>query len=245
MPAEPLVEMAAVAGLDYLVIDCEHGPDDVMALQHHLMCAQACGIDVLVRVGEDEPGLVLRSLDLGASGVVIPHVDDVEDARRAVAYAHYPPLGERGFATYSRAGRYGTVGASEHLRRAAESTLVVVMIETAAGCGKARGILSVDGVDAVLVGPADLAVSLGLPEAGVVDRAIAAVHMEASRAGRTVMSIVGDIAGAERARSAGAGMVLYNLTAVLRQTLEEAAAVGAVDPGQAEDTNGPAPVRTL
>ncbi|MER5495405.1 HpcH/HpaI aldolase family protein [Streptomyces sp. NPDC002454] len=244
MPAEPLVEMAALAGLDYLVIDCEHGPDDLVALQHHLVGAQAYGIDVLVRVGEDEPGLVLRSLDLGASGVVVPRVEDVEDARRAVAHAHYPPLGERGFATYGRAGRYGTVEAAEHLRRAAESTLVVVMIETAEGCDNARGILSVDGVDAVLVGPADLAVSLGLPEAGAVDRAVAAVHAEAGRAGRTVLSIVGDTAGAERARSTGA-TVLYNLTAVLRKTLEEAAAVGSSNPGGVQDTGGRAPDRTL
>jgi 2-keto-3-deoxy-L-rhamnonate aldolase RhmA len=225
MPSEALVEMSAIAGMDYLVIDVEHGPSDLVALQHHLTAAAAHGLPVLVRVGEDEPALVLRCLDLGATGVIVPHVDDADAARRAVAHAHYPPRGERGFATYTRAGRYGAVPAERHLRRAAEDTLVVVMIETGAACRDAAAILSVDGVDAVLVGPADLAVSLGRPAPGQVEELMAAVHAEAARAGRTVMTIVGDAVAGERALRDGAGLVLYNLTAVLLRTLTNLASV--------------------
>ncbi len=72
LPSETLVEMAGVAGLDYVVLDCEHGPADTTALQHHLTAAAAHGVDVLVRVGAAEPALALRCLDLGATGIVHP-----------------------------------------------------------------------------------------------------------------------------------------------------------------------------
>ncbi|MGW6208388.1 aldolase/citrate lyase family protein [Streptomyces sp. NPDC055089] len=93
LPSETLVEMAGVAGFDYVVIDCEHGPADTALLQQHLTAAAAQGTDVLVRVGSAEPALALRCLDLGAAGLIFPHVDSREDAARAVAASHYPPWG--------------------------------------------------------------------------------------------------------------------------------------------------------
>ncbi|MFI8998581.1 HpcH/HpaI aldolase/citrate lyase family protein [Streptomyces sp. NPDC053542] len=217
LPSETLVEMAGVAGLDYVVIDCEHGPADMTVLQHHLTAAAAQGIDVLVRVGTAEPALALRCLDLGAAGIIHPHIDSAADARRAVAADRYPPLGERGFATYSRAGRFGTVTAAEHLA-AAEETLVVAMIETARACAAAAGIAATEGVDAILVGPADLAVDCGFPGKDALDRLIAAAHGAAHDAGRAVVSIVPDTAGARAAEQAGAQLVLYNMAQVLMDT---------------------------
>ncbi|WP_024874391.1 HpcH/HpaI aldolase family protein [Saccharomonospora piscinae] len=223
LPSDFLVELAGVAGLDFVLIDCEHGPADLVALQQHIQAAQARGIAVLVRVGQDEPALVLRVLDLGAQGVVVPHVDTVADARRAVRAAHYPPLGERGFATYSRAGSFGAVSAAEHLATAAETTLVIPMLETVAACDAAAEIAAVDGVDALLVGPADLSVSMGLTggaaEAAVrevADRAVAA----ARDAGTPMLSIVG---GPEQAASAPPGAVVFNLAHVLLDTFRRLA----------------------
>ncbi|WP_219416487.1 HpcH/HpaI aldolase family protein [Pseudonocardia nigra] len=194
MPNTGLVELLGHAGFDYVVLDAEHGPADQLQLQHHLAAADGIGLDVLVRVGSRDPAETLRALDLGATGVVVPHVRSAEEAAAAVAAAHYPPLGERGFATYSRAGRYGLASAEEHLRRAAERTLVIVMIEDAAGVAAAPEILAVPGVDGVFVGPADLAVSLGHPggtgHAAVVE-AIEAVHRAARDARRWVLTIAG------------------------------------------------------
>jgi 4-hydroxy-2-oxoheptanedioate aldolase len=161
MPAESLAEMVAVAGLDCVLLDLEHGPADLVSLQHHVLAAQVHGVPTLVRVGADEPALVLRCLDLGVVGIVFPHVSSAEDARRAVAAAHYPPLGQRGFASYSRAGLYGATPSEQHLDAGAD-TVVIIMVEDAAGCAAAAEILAVDGVDGVFVGPADLSVSLGL-----------------------------------------------------------------------------------
>ncbi|OXM72645.1 MULTISPECIES: HpcH/HpaI aldolase family protein [Amycolatopsis] len=223
LPSETLVEMAGVAGLDFVVLDCEHGPADLVPLQQHVVAAQAHGLGVLVRVGAAEPALVLRVLDLGADGVIVPHVDTPEQARAVVAAAHYPPLGERGFATYSRAGRFGARGVAEHLERSAETTLVVPMIETPEACAAAPEILAVPGVDAVLVGPADLSVAMGLTTGAAdprVREAMAQVAAAAGRAAKPMVSIVGSV---EQAGTAPPGAVIYNLAHVLLHTLGDLA----------------------
>ncbi len=223
MPADVLVELSGVAGLDFVLIDCEHGPADLVVLQQHVQAAQARGVGVLVRVGQNEPALVLRVLDLGAQGVVVPHVDTVDDARRAVRAAHYPPLGDRGFATYSRAGSFGAVSAADHLAAAAETTLVIPMLETERACAAAGEIAAVEGVDALLVGPADLSVSMGLTGGAadpavreVADRAVAAVQA----VGKPMLSIVGT---PEQAASAPPGAVVFNLAHVLLSTFRQLA----------------------
>ncbi|MGW6061677.1 HpcH/HpaI aldolase family protein [Streptomyces sp. NPDC055189] len=223
LPSETLVEMAGVAGLDYVVIDCEHGPADTALLQHHLTAAAAQGIDVLVRVGTSEPALALRCLDLGAAGIIHPHVDDARDARRAVASVHYPPLGTRGFATYSRAGRFGTVTAAEHVA-ASRDALVVVMIETERACAAASEIAATEGVDAVLVGPADLAADCAFPGQEKVDALVATAHRATRQAGRSVMAIVPGLEAARAAERGGAHLVLYNMAHVLMDTFRSLAA---------------------
>ncbi|MFD3730383.1 HpcH/HpaI aldolase/citrate lyase family protein [Streptomyces sp. NPDC058632] len=233
LPSETLVEMAGVAGLDYVVIDCEHGPADTALLQHHLTAAAAHGIDVLVRVGSAEPTFALRCLDLGAAGLIHPHVDSREDARRAVAASHYPPWGERGFATYSRAGRFGTVTAADHVA-ASRETLVVTMIETRRACDDAEAIAGTDGVDAVLVGPADLAADCGFPEPGVIDGLIARAHDAARANKRAVMTIVPSLDAARAAERQGFQLIVSNMAHVLMDTLRSLAAPGGTS--AAEDT---------
>ncbi|PXY28988.1 2-dehydro-3-deoxyglucarate aldolase [Prauserella coralliicola] len=224
MPADFLVELAGVTGLDFVLVDCEHGPADLGALQQHIQAAQARGIGVLVRVGHDEPALVLRVLDLGAEGIVVPHVDSADQARRAVRSAHYPPLGDRGFATYSRAGSFGAASIAGHLAASAETTLVVPMLETAAACTAASEIAAVDGVDALVVGPADLSVSMGLTggaaEPAVRD-AMGRAAAAARESGKPMLSIVGT---REQAAAAPAGAVVFNLAHVLLGTFRELAA---------------------
>lgn len=216
LPSENLLEMAAVAGLDYAVIDCEHGPADLLSLQQHLQIAASHGLPVLVRVGEHEPALVLRVLDLGAQGVIVPHVDTPEQAREVVAAAHYPPLGERGFATYSRAGRFGTNTIAEHLAEAERTTMVIPMLETPQACDNAAGILAVPGVDTILVGPADLSVAMGKGDPADPGVAARLARVVEAAGGRPLMTIVGS---AERGAQAPPGMVLYNLTHILMHLL--------------------------
>ena len=224
MPAEPLVELAGLAGLDVVVLDTEHGPLDGLA--QHLLAARAVGASALVRVGGTGHVEIQRALDAGAHGVVVPHVDDAAAARAAVAAARYPPAGRRGFAGYTRAADYGLIDTAAYLARAAH-TAVVVMVEDVDGVAAAAEILGVDGVDGVLVGPADLAVALGVPgETGhpSVREATATVHAAARAAGVAVVAIVGSAQGARAAFAEGADLVLINVQAVLGAAFTDLAA---------------------
>lgn len=232
MPNESLVELAGYAGLDFVMLDCEHGPADQLALQHHIAAADATGLAALVRVGAADAAVdaagIQRALDLGAAGVVAPHVSSAQRARELVAAARYRPLGRRGFATYTRAGRYGLATPEAHLASAAERTMVIAMIEDGDGVESAGEIAAVDGVDGIFVGPADLALALGATGAGRhsgLPAATRRVHEAARQRGRALVRIVGSAAEAREALRDGTGMVVYNLQAMLTGLLREAASV--------------------
>ena len=214
MPAEDIIDMLGVSGMDFVLIDCEHGPADVLALRQHIAMAQVHGMAVVVRTGTDEPALVLRALDQGAQGIVAPHIDSVEDARALVSSAHYPPLGGRGFATYPRAGRFGTVPAEEHRERAAAETLVIAMIESPQAVRASADILAVDGVDGFLIGTADLAASSTAADPTVAD-AVRMVRAAGQAAGAWRCDLAGDVDGARGSLDTGAQLVVYNLAQVL------------------------------
>lgn len=217
IPSEDLVDMLGVAGLDFVLVDCEHGPADMGALRQHIAFAQVHDLAVLVRTGENEPGLVLRALDQGAQGVVIPHIDSAAQAEAVVRSAHYPPRGHRGFATYPRAGGFGTAEPRAHQQRMADETLVIAMLESPTAVRAAGEILAVDGIDGYLVGAADLAASSG-PEDPDVGTALAAVRAAGRDTGTLRADIVGDTATAGESFDDGAQLVIYNMAAVLMAT---------------------------
>lgn len=220
MPAEELVEMAAVTGFDFVLVDCEHGAGDVLALRQHVAFAAVHGVPVVVRVGSGDPGMVLRVLDQGAEGILVPHVDDAAQAAEAVASAHYPPLGQRGFATYSRAGRFGTVDPGTHREDQLRRTLVLGMVESPAGVAAVDEILRTPGMDGVMVGPADLAAVSG-PDDPSPAESTARVNAAVAAGGKLRMDIVGNAAAATAAFADGANFVVYNLAHALMAHLAE------------------------
>lgn len=222
MPSEELVEMLAVAGFDFVLIDCEHGPADITALRHHIALAAVHGVPVVVRVGEGDRGQILRVLDQGAEGILAPHLDSAADAAALVDAAMYPPVGSRGFATYSRAGRFGETPPDEHLAHYLENTLVLGMIESPAGVRNADAIIATPRLDGILVGPADLAASSG-PDDLPVGEAIGTVHAALATAGSLRMDIVGTRQAAEAAFTDGADLVIYNLASSLMRHLRDLA----------------------
>jgi 4-hydroxy-2-oxoheptanedioate aldolase len=225
MPAEELVEMAAVAGFDFVLVDCEHGPADVTTLRQHIAVAAVHQTPVLVRVGQQEPALVLRVLDAGAEGIVAPHVDTADQARALVASAHYPPLGQRGFATYGRTGRFGLVGPAEHQRSAADRTLVIGMIESPVGVANAAEIFAVPGLDGAMIGPADLRMSSTAEDLSVAE-ASARVHENLAERGGLRMDIVNGADQARQSQATGAQLVVYNLTHTIMELLTGLRRVG-------------------
>jgi 4-hydroxy-2-oxoheptanedioate aldolase len=230
MPADELVEMCAVAGFDFVLIDCEHGPADVIALRGHIAVAAAHEMPVVVRVGTGEPGLVLRALDAGADGIVAPHVDTSAQARDLVDATHYPPVGRRGFATYSRAGRYGEVDPPTHQRRAQENTLVIAMIESPEGVRNCGEILRTAGLDGIMIGTADLRASSGDADP-TPEESISEVHASVAQSGALRMDIVNGPDQARQSYDTGAALVVYNLTHTI---MEHLASLNAARPQPAE-----------
>jgi 4-hydroxy-2-oxoheptanedioate aldolase len=222
MPCASLLELAGHSGFDFAMIDTEHGPSEVEALEHHLRAADSAGLPALVRVASGAPSVILHALDAGAAGIVAPHVDDAETARRVVRAAHYPPLGARGLATSTRAGNHGMVSVGEHVRHA-ESTIVVVQIEDEAAVPNAGAIAGEPGVDAVFLGPSDLSMSLGHPG----DLAHPLVAETLDGLARTVVdsgaaalcAIAGDEREARAWQDRGARMLVFVAPALIAQRL--------------------------
>lgn len=161
-PAPVVVEMIGCAGFDFVIIDTEHALVNPETLENMVRAAEVVGLTPLVRVAENAPGPILRALDAGAQGVVVPRVRSRADAEQAVRANRYHPKGERSL-NAGRSVRFGAVDLPESLRKANAEVLVVVMIEDAAGVEAIDDILQVPGVDLVLEGAADLSQSLGVP----------------------------------------------------------------------------------
>ena len=214
MPAEELVEMVALSGFDFLLIDCEHGPADLIPLRQHIALATMHGVEVLVRIGSHEPALALRVLDQGATGIVAPHVDDVETARELIESVHYPPLGRRGFATYSRAGHFGLVDPAAHRQRMLDDTLVLGMIESPVGVAAAADIFAVPGIDGTMIGTADLGASRTDDDPSVAEL-VSSVNAVLADSPALRMDIVPGVDKAAAAFADGADLVVYNLAHTL------------------------------
>ncbi len=224
MPTEELLEMAAVSGFDFVVIDCEHGPADIVDLRTHIALAQVHGVEVIVRIGSAEPALALRALDQGATGIIAPHVDDVATAEALVASVHYPPLGARGFATYSRAGRFGRVDPVAHRERFLADTLLFGMIESPAGVTAAADIFAVEGIDGTMIGTADLTASRRPDDPSVADL-VTTVNAVLADSSALRMDIVTSVERASAAFADGADLVVYNLAHAMMDHLATLRAV--------------------
>jgi 4-hydroxy-2-oxoheptanedioate aldolase len=157
-----LVEMIGYAGFDFVILDLEHVGVNPQTLEDLIRAAECCGLTPLVRVPGVEPGTILRALDAGAQGIVVPRVQDAQQARQAVCAARYHPLGERGISGGRTTG-FGTLPLAEYMALANREIMVVAMIEDADGVRNIEAIVAVPGIDMVLEGAIDLSQSLGLP----------------------------------------------------------------------------------
>jgi len=181
LPATEVVELVALAGFDFIVIDLEHSPLDLESAFRHIGTARYAGLSPIVRVPGLEGGWVQRVLDAGAEGVMLPHVDTVQEAEDAVRAVRFPPLGSRGVGNTSRAGQWGAVPREEYLRFGREEVVLIAQVESALGAENASAIGSVEGLDALLVGAADLAVSVGGTESDADVQALIALAVQGAR----------------------------------------------------------------
>ncbi|WP_226577909.1 HpcH/HpaI aldolase family protein [Acuticoccus sediminis] len=153
------IEMLAAAGFDWLMIDTEHSPTNAVSVLPLLHAASAYPVSTVVRPGSVDVAEIKKLLDNGVQTLLVPYVQNAEEARLAAAAVAYPPTGIRGVAGLTRASRYGAI--PDYFVHAREDVCLIVQIETLSAVAELEEICAVPGVDAVFVGPADLAASLG------------------------------------------------------------------------------------
>jgi 2-keto-3-deoxy-L-rhamnonate aldolase RhmA len=218
------VRSLALAGLDFVVVDMEHGLAGLAQLS--LLCAEAnaCGISPLVRVPGLDAGYIGRVLEAGAGGVVVPHVMNVEDVRAAVRAVRFPPLGERSVAPLTP-----FLGSGLSRAEIESGLILLIQVEHVAALVSVAELTGVTGVDGVFVGPFDLAQSIG-PDVRVDDPSVfsaAAVLSHAVRPGQVAGAYVHDPAASSTWSSLGFKMLCLGydgllLTNAARASLEEA-----------------------
>ncbi len=152
-------EIIGDSGFDWILLDTEHSPNEIPGLMAQLQALQRGTATPIVRPAWNDAVLIKRIMDIGAQTLLVPFVQNAEEARRAVAATRYPPEGIRGTAGGSRASRYGRI--PDYLKKANAEVCLLVQVETRSALDQIEAIAGVDGVDGVFIGPSDLAASLG------------------------------------------------------------------------------------
>ena len=232
LPLPALVEMAALAGFDFVVIDNEHGMASYETTEHMLRAARASGILPIVRCFEAD---IPRVLDAGASGIKVPMVQTPEQAQRIAQRMRYPrPPGQtglsglRGSAFSTRAAGYGKFGGPGHTDRSNESLAFIPMLETPQAIEAAAESASVEGVDAVFIGPNDLAHAMGYEnrwQDPAVQRAIERGIRAIADAGKCAGVLALDAESRQRYGSWGARYLANVASSLIMKAFEQA--VGA------------------
>lgn len=223
----PLVaEICAGSGLDIVLIDGEHSPVNIESILAQLQAVAPYPAVPVVRAPIGDPVVIKQLLDLGAQNILVPMVDSVAHAEAMVRAVRYPPLGVRGVGSaLARSSRWSRI--PDYLARASGLVSLTVQIETTEGLEQAAAIAAIDGVDALLVGPADLAASMGLLGQQNHPDVVAAVEsvIAAGRAAGTPVGVNAfDPATADRYAAAGAAYVLVGADVTLLARASEALA---------------------
>lgn len=222
---DPVVcEYLGYGGLDFYIIDGEHGAINAPEAVHMVRACEASGITPLARIRSNDEKLILQFLDAGVMGVMMPGTDTPDDCRRLVDAVKYPPLGRRGLGPV-RAADYmaGRHAQAEYVAFANEQTLVLPMIETMACLSRLKEMVTVEGVDGFILGPRDLALSMGFldgpahPEvSSAIDRAMDIVVS----AGKAFGTVAATADQARQLTDKGATLLLNSVQGLLAQSVK-------------------------
>ena len=155
--------MLARFGFDFFIVDNEHGSYNPETISNMIAAARGAGISVVVRIPEITRENILKPLDAGAAGLLVPMVNNAREAKEVIRHAKYPTMGNRGAALRRPHNLYAKVNAAEYLKQANNNTFIAVQAETTQAIENINEIAAVDGVDCIFVGPFDLSISLGIP----------------------------------------------------------------------------------
>jgi len=233
IPSPFVCELIAGAGYDWVLLDTEHTPTDVPLMLHQLQAVAAAqpapgarSVHAVVRPASSDAVCIKRYLDIGAQTLLLPFVQDAQQAQEAVHAIRYAPAGIRGMGGSTRASNFGRT--HDYVARAAEELCLLVQVETAQALEQIEAIAAVDGIDGIFIGPADLSASLGYPGQArhpevnrIIDDAIARIRA----CGKAPGILMVDEARARACLDLGAQFVAVALdTIALRDSLDATAA---------------------
>jgi 4-hydroxy-2-oxoheptanedioate aldolase len=187
------VEVLANAGFDWLLLDTEHSPNELPMVHSQLQAVSQGKAHPIVRPPWNDTVTIKRYLDVGVQTLLIPYIQDAEEARKAVAATRYPPLGVRGYSAAARASDYGRV--KDYPKRCEEQLCVLLQVETPEAIANIESIAEVDGVDGIFIGPGDLAASMGYVGQPTHPEVVAAITEAIARilaCGKPAGILVGD-----------------------------------------------------
>lgn len=215
------VEALGVTGLDYVVIDMEHSPIAIDEAARYVTAADAAGLTPFLRVNEATRSAVLRALDIGAMGIVVPCIETVEQLRELVGHAKFHPAGNRGYCV-TRDGRWGFApsyqdGMMGYMDIQNADTLFIPQCETSGCLENIEEIAAIDGVDGIMIGPYDLSIAMGIPgqfDSPRFEDAVARILKACKDAGKLSVIFTGAAADAKARLAQGFDSALVGLDAL-------------------------------
>ncbi len=211
VPSAMVAESLGYGGLDFIIHDMEHGNFDAVSLDACIRATETAGSSPLVRIPGLNASAVQWALDSGAHGIIVPQVDGVEEARKAVAISKFPPLGTRGYNPFVRANEYAGTQLVERSKLHNAFPVSAIIVETKRSLDELEKICALDGLDVIYIGVYDLSVVLGLngdvahPDIqAIVKQSVAAI----TRAGKTAGLMVRDAQDMKQALALGANFLL-------------------------------------
>ena len=164
IPNAQIHEIMAIAGFDFAIIDLEHGTYSFQEALESTIAIKSKGMYALIRPSSHDEKEILRCLELGVDGLCIPHIKNIEEAKKVVSYSKYPPKGIRGASGFTRSTNYGDYDFNEHVNHSNENLFISLLIESQEGLENAKIISELDGVDNIYYGTYDIASSMKLKD---------------------------------------------------------------------------------
>lgn len=161
IPSPEVVNIIAKTGLDFIIIDMEHGPVDFVTAQRMIMAAESANCETIIRVPGNNEQDILKALDIGACGIIVPHADSILRVKTAISFIKYPPAGKRGYSPYTKAGGY--FHRDKYIYEENERILTGIIIEEKNGLSNISKIVDEEELDIVYIGTYDISAVLGIP----------------------------------------------------------------------------------
>ena len=207
------IESAGYSGLDFVILDMEHGPADFKSVENLVRAAEISNILSLIRVAHNESQLISKALDTGALGIQIPNIYSLKDAKSAIEFAKFYPAGMRGVCRFVRAAEYANISKEQYFKLSNE-TIVSLQIEGISGLNDIDDIIKLDGFDILFIGPYDLSQSLGIP-GDIYNERIMKLYSEivdkARKSGKVVGTFYDEIERKEWFINAGVKYLSYSV----------------------------------